>query len=291
MLREASGRGGRGNSKGKGSLVGVNGPAPVECVAGGLPRVANRLINKLLGMQSPAWSGTICAQRNIRQGFVEAGPATVSLFFESHGQCRLADCSQFAAKSSQRTIHPGNGLVASPPVAQLLCYWQPRGVGVRTVATAPPMTGLPLNGINRLDLPLRGCSSGSYGRGFGTGTFAAARELSVGSHRVTTPRILSAIREQNHRQVLPGLASGGGEPVLQASRTMRTSLRPARTKPPQLGNQSTFHRTQAALPGATGVDSRMGAAIHRPVAPGESTYSAFCFLTLRDTLLQDSQIE
>lgn len=98
-----------------------------------------------------------------------------------------------------------------------------------------------------------------------TVAFAAAQELSVRTIRFT-PKILSAIQKQDCRGVPPRMILGSGDPCFEFG----ARLRPTRTIPPQLGNQLTFRRTHAALSGATGVDSKTGAAIHRPVAPGES---------------------
>jgi len=109
-----------------------------------------------------------------------------------------------------------------------------------------------------------------------TGTLAAAQDPSVISIRYL-PNILSGFRWQNRRQVSPSLVLGSGEPRWQnswpphrAAGNNLASLRPTRTLPPLVGDQPSFRRTHRALPGATGVDSKTGAAIHRPVAPGES---------------------
>ena len=115
---------------------------------------------------------------------------------------------------------------------------------------------------------------GSF-QGFGeehlqvTGTHAAAREPSVGLFRFT-PKILSAIHKNNRRRIPPNLISGSGRPRSRNSQAVRWSLRSARTIPPRLECQSLFRRTHSALAGAAGVDSKTGAAIHHPAAPGES---------------------
>lgn len=177
-----------------------------------------------------------------------------------------------SAKAQQGSTTRRNSWVAPSPAARLLPVWQRLGAEVRTGAPAPLRTGLTLNGMRWLDSSLGRCHNFLEVRGSNhaqvTGTLAAARELSVSSIH-STPKFLSAIQKQSCRQVPPCLVPSGGEPCWQVSWMIGKRLRSTRTKLPHLRNQSLLRRTHAALPRATGVGSKAGAAIHRPVAPGE----------------------
>ncbi len=153
------------------------------------------------------------------------------------------------------------------PAARLQEAWQRRGAKIRTVASAPKMTGLSLNGMRWLDTSPRRCQKSLSGQAYRslTGKLAAAREPAVVSIQLT-PNILSAIDQQVCRLFPPYLLPGSGEPFRQSL----TSLRSMRTVSPELGNQQSFRRTHSALPGATGVDPSTGAAVHQTVAPEES---------------------
>ena len=158
-----------------------------------------------------------------------------------------------------------------PSGARTRQVWQRRGLGIQTDPTAPVPTGLPLNGMHPLGSLGRRCPDAVDGftrRTFGaTRGVAAARELPVGSVRCQ-PRTLSAI---HHPQVSPTMSDPGRRrTALQNLWFIRASLCPMRTPPPQPGNRQSFHRTHTALPGAAGVDTKKGAAIHPPVAPEES---------------------
>ncbi len=148
---------------------------------------------------------------------------------------------------------------------RLLSVWQWPSEGTRAAATAPFEAGAALIGEHRLDTSLGHCPRLFPSFPSVTGFLAAARELSVDSRRVT-PRILSVIRQQAHRNSPPSSISGGGEPCWK---DLRSSLCPTRTRPPQSGHQTSFRRTLKARPGTTGVDSSKGAAIHSRVVPGE----------------------
>jgi len=90
------------------------------------------------------------------------------------------------------------------------------------------------------------------------------QEPSVG---VSTPepKILSAIK-LDPRIILPGMILNGERSFPES---IFSSLRSARTRPPQLGNQPMFRGTLQASSGSDGVDSKTGAAIQRPALPGE----------------------
>jgi len=154
--------------------------------------------------------------------------------------------------------------------------WQRSSAGLRTDASAPRKTGLLDRLETRTCLESQGtdrCHNFAWNTRNGTplrASSAAAQEPTV---RLTlpTPIILSAIKK-SHSKIPPGLILGGGEffPRNGVAGRMSFSLRSTRTSPPQLGNQHSFGRALLALPGATGVDSKTGAAIQRPVAPGEA---------------------
>jgi hypothetical protein len=158
------------------------------------------------------------------------------------------------------------------PVTRLPKVRQRRLMENRTVASAPKMTGLTLTGMSRLVSRYRRCHEFlPHRRNLSasiTGTLAAARELSAIPTR-NLPNILSAIQVQNPRLVPPYTILGSGKPCNFLA-AKRTSLRSDRTMPPQLGNQKLPGGTHSTLPGAIGVGSKTGAAIHEPVVPGES---------------------
>ncbi len=180
----------------------------------------------------------------------------------------------------QREISPGPCWATFSLAPPVLRVWQRREVEIRTDASAPLKTGLPLTGMCWLDSPRRRCRHSfevcHNNSGKPTGILAAAQEPS-GISVCYSSNILSAFRWQNRRQVSPGLILGGGDPCWlnpwpphRAAENKRTSLRSTRILPPPEGNQPSLRRTHTALPGAAGVDSKTGAAIHRPVAPEES---------------------
>ncbi len=146
---------------------------------------------------------------------------------------------------------------APPPAARsFLQAWQRRGAGTWADSTAPVSAGQPLNGTHRLGSLSRHCHQV-------TRTTAAARELPLGSIRCQ-PRILSAIRRSNHRAIPPCLIPSSGEP------REVVSLCPMRTDPL---NRETGTRSVGRIrlfPGQPAWILKKGAAIHRPVAPGES---------------------
>ncbi len=170
------------------------------------------------------------------------------------------------------TIHTTAG--AAPfPVAQLSRVWHRHRAGTRTDASVPRTAGQPLMGMRRLgslpgrcqnSLPAPAAKQAEFAR-----DVAAAREPSVRSIP-PTPQILSAIHEQDCRKIPPCPISSGGEPCCEHWLAVQTSLRSTRTVPPQPGHHPSSGRMHSALPGATGVDSKTGAAIHQSVAPGES---------------------
>lgn len=140
-----------------------------------------------------------------------------------------------------------------PAVAQPLKVWQRLERDTRTDNSAPHRTGL---FADRLADRTRRCHEFA-GKGI------VVWEPSVG---VSTPepKILSAIKT-NPRNFPPGTILDG-ERSFPAS---TLSLRSARTRPPQLGNQPLFRGTLRASSGGDGVDSKTGAAIQRPALPGE----------------------
>ncbi len=196
-----------------------------------------------------------------------------------HGQGSAEDRPLWSVTSWQRDTGLGHFWTTFSPAPRFLQVRQRRGAEIRTDASAPLMTGLPLTGMCWLDSPARRCHGFFEARhrnhAKSTGILAVAQEPSVISIPYS-PNILSAFRWQSRRQVLPSLILGDGEPCWQdswphrAAGNNRTSLRSTRTLPPLVGNQPSFRRTHRTLPGAAGVDSKTGAAIHRPVAPGES---------------------
>jgi hypothetical protein len=160
--------------------------------------------------------------------------------------------------------HSRSGISSVPRPQQV---WQRRSAEVRTDPSRPETTGLPLTGMCWFNSQPRRCHSSLQALFCNltesTGNLAAAQEPSVISF-LDSPKILSAFHRQSRRQDTPDLILSGGEPCWH-----RTSLRPMRTSSPRLDNQPSFRRTHTALPGATGVDSKTGAAIHEPVVPGE----------------------
>jgi len=176
------------------------------------------------------------------------------------------------ASTRQRDAGRGHSRPELSTAPRLQRVWQRRGAEIRTDASAPAMTGLPLTGMRWLDSLRRRCHSYRVKRNSNlakaTGTLAAAQEPSVISIRYL-PNILSGFHWQSRRQVSPGLILGSGEPCWQnswpphrAAGNNLASLRPTRTLPPLVGNQPSFRRAHRALPGAAGVDSKTGAAIH-----------------------------
>lgn len=97
------------------------------------------------------------------------------------------------------------------------------------------------------------------------GSTAAAQEPSA-VPTFDTPKNLSAMK-QNHSRTQPYLRLGGGH----SFRKLDTSLRSRQIVPPHLGSQLWSPGTHETLPGAAGVDTKSGAAIQRPVAPGEAS--------------------
>ncbi len=224
--------------------------------------------------------GTVCAHSRCDSKFNGMSWATMKLVTKYEGPgCHRA--MQVDKKQPRLgvppgfpvgTIHTTSG--AAPfPVAQLSRVWQRHRAGTRTDASVPRTTGQPLMGMRRVgSLPGRCQNSPSApadNQAEFAGHVAAARELSVRSIS-PTPKILSAIHEQDRRKIPPCPIPSGGEPCCEHWLAVQTSLRSTRTVPPRPGHHPSSGRTHSALPGATGVDSKTGAAIHQSVAPGES---------------------
>ncbi len=196
------------------------------------------------------------------------------------GRGSTAQRELLRVSTGQRDTGRGHSRLRFSMAPRFLRVWQRRGAEIRTDASAPEMTGLPLNGMCWLDSPVRRCHSSQVAHhsnpAKSTGILAAAQEPSVITIP-SSPKILSAFRRKNRRQDSPGLILGGGGPCWRtswprnrAAGNNQASLCLTRTLPPRLGNQLLFRRTHTALTGAIGVDSKTGAAIHRPVAPEES---------------------
>lgn len=161
-----------------------------------------------------------------------------------------------------------------PAAARIFQVWQRLGSEIRTDDSGRGQTGPPLNGMDGMDCHPGRChkSLGAVARNRAeiTRKLAAAREPSVDSLQGMT-RTMSVIPHMCRRTNLPDLIPGGEMFLFRQNRLeMQTSLRSTRTAYPSTGKQQSFGRTHSALPGAIGVDTKKGAAIHRPVAPGES---------------------
>ena len=170
---------------------------------------------------------------------------------------------------SEETLTAGKSLPTAASLlsqtTRLLKVRQWLGMGVPTDASAPQKTGLqdrwgfrPGHCLPCTDKASRNPKGVSH-------PGAAAQEPTL-YQNLPTPIILSATVVTDHRKSLPGLLLSGGE-FFRGSLLM--SLRPARTIPP-VQSHKLFRGTHLALPGIAGVDTKTGAAIQRPVIPGES---------------------
>jgi hypothetical protein len=209
--------------------------------------------------------GPLCAQNDSVQDCVEISRVARKLGAQQAGRLRSDERKQSNAVSRRGGITSADSPVMPSSATRLLPVWQWPSEGTRAAATAPFEAGPERIGEHRLDTSLGRCPRLFPWFPSVMGFVAAVRELSVDSHRVT-PRILSVIRQQAHRNSPPSSISGGGAP---RSKDLRAALCPTRTRPPQSGHQTSFRRTLKARPGTTGVDSSKGAAIHSQVVLGE----------------------
>lgn len=170
------------------------------------------------------------------------------------------------AKRMQAGTRPSRGATPSTarrevPLAsaRLLPVWQRRVTNLRAELPAPRETGRK----GRLDLCDRRCRrSRSEPRPAQRGGGSVAAQGPSMVPTLVTPMNLSAIKP-NHRENQPCLPLGG-------DRSFEFSgLRSVRTVPPHLVHQMGSGGTQLTLSGASGVDTKSGAAIQCPGAPGE----------------------